>query len=268
LKPSIQLIVTDIDGTLLNSHHELSPRNAQALRAAITQGVGVILATGRPRTAKTVELIHTLELTTPGIFLQGGMICDAEGNILHQTAMDTDAALGLVRLGEMAGYTTMLYCGLDILIKEHNVHTLKLQSYSESPYQAVGDLQAQITPGRVNKVIFLDEPENIPGIRAHLSQHLNGSTKLVQTLPMAIEVLPNTVSKGAALTWLLDDLGISPEEVMALGDAENDIEMLQVAGLGVAVANAMPATLAAADQVTASNDEDGVALAVEQFVLS
>jgi hypothetical protein len=134
-------------------------------------------------------------------------------------------------------------------------------------YQAVGDLQTHILPGRVNKVIFLDDPDNIPSIRATLSQHLNGSAKLVQTLPMGLEVLPSTVSKGAALAWLLDDLGIPAEQVMALGDAENDIEMLQVAGLGVAVANAMPATLAAAYRVTTSNDEDGVALAVEQFVL-
>lgn len=83
-----------------------------------------------------------------------------------------------------------------------------------------------------------------------------------------LQVLPLGASKGAGVAWLLDRLGVDPSAVLALGDGENDVEMLQLAGLGVAMGNAGPPALAAADAITATNNEDGVARAIEQFVLA
>lgn len=86
--------------------------------------------------------------------------------------------------------------------------------------------------------------------------------------PPPLQVLPLGASKGFGVGWLLDRLGVDPSAVLALGDGENDVEMLQLAGLGVAMGNAGPPALAAADAITASNDEDGVARAIERFVLA
>lgn len=95
-----------------------------------------------------------------------------------------------------------------------------------------------------------------------------GRASLTTAIPGMLEVLPLGASKGEGVSWLLDRLGVDPAACLALGDGENDVEMLQLCGLGVAMGNAGPPALAVADAVTATNNEDGVARAVERFVLA
>src|SRR5690606_7365661 len=119
----------------------------------------------------------------------------------------------------------------------------------------------------VNKVVVFCEEERIGALREHLAASIDGHARLVQAVPMMLEIMPAGVSKATALRRLLAELGIEPGEVMAIGDGEHDVEMLKLAGLGVAVASATEGGQAAADGVGGSNNEDGVAEAVERFVL-
>jgi Cof subfamily protein (haloacid dehalogenase superfamily) len=118
-----------------------------------------------------------------------------------------------------------------------------------------------------NKMIVMDDPTHMPDLRQKVAAHVDGLADLVLSSPFLLEIMPRGTSKGAGLAWLLDYLGISPDEVLALGDADNDIEMLRMAAIGVAMANAMPMVKQAADVIVASNDADGVAEAIERFVL-
>jgi Cof subfamily protein (haloacid dehalogenase superfamily) len=266
---SIELIVVDLDGTLLNSQHKLSEKTAKALQAAREQGVRLVLATGKTR-ASTVDLIAQLKLDTPGIFNQGLVTYNPDGSVRHQLTLSPDVARQAITFAEDRGFTMLAYAGSDLIARKRNHDTALLEEYGEPLVQEVGPLQNILDDMPINKVLAIHRADErrVQALRWQLGMQLNGSCRLVRAgVPCMIEVMPPGGSKGAALKVLLKDLKITPDKVLALGDGENDIEMIQQAGIGVAVANAMQAVKDAADYVVASNDEDGVAEAVERFVL-
>ncbi len=265
----IKLIVTDIDGTLLNSQHELSERTENALKAAIEKGVKVVLATGKT-CISGMETVRRLNLDTPGIYLQGLAIYEADGTLRWQQTLDPKVARTAINCGEDRGFTMVAYSGAHILCRTRNRDMDALMEYHDGEPEAVGPLQNILDTIPVNKVLAvkLAQPRAITALRWQLSMQINGTGKLVQALDDMVEILPPGASKGAALKLLLKDLKIPAENVMAIGDGENDLEMIQLAGIGVAVGNANQKLKEAADQVVASNDKDGVAEAVESFVLA
>ena len=263
----IKLIVTDIDGTLLNSRHELSERTEKALKAAVEKGVKVVLATGKTRLSG-IETSRRLNLDTPGIYLQGLAIYEADGALRWQQTLDPKVARTAINCGEDRGFTMVAYSGTRVLCRARNRDTDRLMEFHEGEPEGVGPLQNILDSVPVNKVlaIKLAQPRAITALRWQLGTQING--KLVQALDDMLEILPPGASKGAALKLLLKDMKIPAENVMAIGDGENDLEMIQLAGIGVAVGNANQRLKDAADQVVASNDEDGVAEAVERFALA
>ncbi len=269
-KHPIRLIAVDIDHTLLTSQHQLSPRNEKTLRAALADGVQVVLATGKTYLS-AVDLIQRLGLTTPGIFSQGTVTVNPDGTVRSQQVLDPALARQVITYAEDRGFSIALYCGNRILVRSSNARIERLHSrYGEPPPEPVGALQNVLDALPVNKLIaFTDgDARAITALRWQLGMQVNGSARLLQAgVSDMLEVLPPGASKGAALKALLKDLKIAPETVLAVGDAENDVEMLQLAGIGVAVANASPAVKAVAKAVVASHDEDGVAEAVERWVL-
>ena len=117
------------------------------------------------------------------------------------------------------------------------------------------------------KVIFMATEDKINSIRPQVEATFTGKAAITTAIPGMLELLPLGASKRAGVEYLLNRLGVEPSKVMAIGDGENDVEMLQLCGLGVAVGNAGAAARSVADVVVGSNDEDGVAEAIEQFVL-
>ena len=146
-----------------------------------------------------------------------------------------------------------------------------LTEYGEPEPVAVGPLQNILDTTPVNKLVMIDagDVRRVQALRWQLRMQLDGAARLMQAnVPEMVELLPPGASKGAALRALLRDLGIDPQHVLAIGDGENDVEMIQMVGVGVAVGNAEPHLKAAANHVVATNDADGVAEAVERFVLN
>lgn len=264
--PRIQLIAVDIDGTLLNSRHQLTDRTVDALRRAIAQGVRVVLATGKTRYS-ALEAIDRLALDTPGVYLQGLVIANPDGSVRHQQTLDAAVVLDIAAYARQYAVPMVGYSSGDIFTERRTPETDVLIRYHEPTPQQVTSYDATLPEHPMNKLILIDTAERIRDVRAALEPQYAGRATFVQALAEMLEILPPGASKGAGLRRVLDDLAIDPAHVLAIGDGENDIEMLQLAGLGVAVGNAMPATKAAADVVVASNDEDGVAEAVERFVL-
>ena len=155
-----------------------------------------------------------------------------------------------------------------IATRRRNALTNTLQSYAEHPPTEWGDQLVDLPAAHpVNKLIIIDDPARIPDIRRDLLAHLGEERASVLTsLPQFLEVLPRGTSKGAGLAWLLKDMGVSPERVLAIGDGENDIEMLELAGVGVAMANGHEHLKRVANYITLTNDQDGVAHAIKTFI--
>lgn len=263
----IQWVAIDLDGTLLNSRHELTPRVERTLREALARGVQIILATGKTRQS-AIGIIERLKLTTPGVYLQGLAIYNGDGTIRHQRLLEPAIAQKVIAYAETNNASLIVYGAGRVMARERTPHTDLLLQYHEASPEMVGPLHNLLDTIQFNKLHFFCESERIGALRSDLSALLNGTATLVQPTYDILEVLPLGGSKGDGLKWLLQDMKIDPAQVMAIGDGENDIEMLQAARIGVAMANAMPKLKEFADHITTSNDADGVAVAIERFVFN
>lgn len=265
--PDIKLIVTDMDGTLLNDDHSMSDRNREALRKAIDNGVPVIIATGKTRTSNE-SVIAALNLDTPGIYVQGLIIFNADGSVRHQQTLDPDMARRVITFVEQRGYKVMAYSGNRLLIKADDDELNAIANYHEPMPEPVGPLVNILNTQPIHKLLIFSTPKKLKALRFQLEKQLDGRAALTSTNVMnTLEVLPAGASKGKALKVLLHEMGIDPKNVMAIGDGENDIEMVKLAGLGIAVGNANPKLLAIADDIVSSNNDHGVAEAIEKYVL-
>ena len=269
----IRLIAVDLDGTVLNDRKQLTPRTAAALAAAAAQGVEIVPATGRTAAGLPAEL-----LALPGVHYaitsNGARMMDlAAGRPLCELYLAQDKALAafdiLARYDCMAdlfqdgqGYTTAANRAAAYRFVPENLREYVLRNRAVVP-----DLRAFIAQQArgVEKltVFFLDEAER----RRAWAEVAALGVDVVSSLPLNMEVNAAGVDKGAGLLALAAQLGLPAGALMACGDGGNDTAMIKAAGLGVAMANAFPEVKAAARFVTASNNEDGVALAVERFVL-
>jgi Cof subfamily protein (haloacid dehalogenase superfamily) len=263
---TIRLIAADIDGTLLNSQHQLSARNEQALRKAMAQGVGIVLATGKTQHS-AVPLIQQLGLRLPGVYVQGLLIAEPDGTVRYQRLLEPDLAHEVADLATSAGCSMVAYAGRRLLTNVRDAYTDVFIRYHEPTPEAFGSWGKLLDENPINKYIMVSTKERIDALRPEVEAHINGRATIVQALDYMLEILPLGGSKGDGVGRLLADLDVPAEQVLALGDGENDVEMLQLAGIGVAMANGMASAKQAADYVTASHDEDGVALAIERFVL-
>ncbi|HEX2619083.1 MAG TPA: Cof-type HAD-IIB family hydrolase [Phototrophicaceae bacterium] len=267
----IKLIAVDLDGTLLNSQHEMTEKTEKALKAAIAQGVKVVLATGKTRHSAE-GIIKRLNLTTPGVYLQGLSVHYPDNSVRHQLTLTPDVLRRVITFAEDRGFDVVAYSGTRIMIRAASASATELTvDYGEPAPDVVGPLQNIVDNTQINKIIVVkrNDARKITALRWQLSMQLDAKkeARLTQALPDMLEILPPGASKGNGLKTLLKELDVKPEEVLAIGDGENDIEMIQLAGIGVAVGNASEKLKAIADYVVASNDEDGVAEAVERFAI-
>ncbi|MEZ4667663.1 MAG: HAD family hydrolase [Anaerolineae bacterium] len=267
----IKLIVVDLDGTLLTSDHEMTDRSEQALKAAMANGVKVVIATGKTHAAAT-HLINRLELSTFGIYVQGTVTFARNGSIHSQTTVSAATARQVITFADERGYELAIYSGNRILVRKLTRRMEELTTHFHEPTpEVIGPLQNVLDDVVVNKVIAFapHEPRKIAALRWHLNTQIGANARLLSAgISDEIEVLPYNVSKGSALKILLKEMGIKSDQVMALGDGENDVEMLQMVGLGVAMGNANTHVKSVADTTTASNDDEGVAQAIEKYVLN
>jgi Cof subfamily protein (haloacid dehalogenase superfamily) len=263
---TIKIIAIDQDGTLLNDDGSVSERNVQAVQTAVAQGIQVIIATGKTY-ASAVPVMARLGIKAPGVFTQGLVICNADGSVRYERALDRETAVQLIQFAESHNLPQTAYCGTRILAPWPSAYQRILhEKYGEPPLEVVGPLLSIIDDIHINKFLISDEVNN-DETRRQLTALVGDRATVTQAVPEYIEVLPPGASKGRGVHMLLDDLGIQPEELLAIGDGENDLEMLQLAGVGVAMGNGKTAVKAIADYVTSDNNHSGVAEAIEKFAL-
>ncbi|HWQ89256.1 MAG TPA: Cof-type HAD-IIB family hydrolase [Desulfitobacteriaceae bacterium] len=265
---AIQLVAVDLDDTLLYDDFTISERTVAAVRAARKQGVKIALATGRmPCSARPYA--QQLALEVPMINYHGAMIQDASsGDIFFRRVIPVNLAEEMVRFLQEKQFYVQVYLKDRVLAQE-------LNKYS-AIYEHIANVQVEQSDLRqllkseaegVEKMLVVSEEQDLAELRAILDQRYGKLIHISKSKPIFLELTEITVNKGAALANLANLYGIAREEVMAVGDSYNDIEMIEYAGLGIAMGNARAEIQAKADIVTGTNQEDGVAQALERYVL-
>lgn len=264
---AIKLVAIDLDGTLLNSRHRLSARNRAAIESAQQLGVAVVLATGKTRQAAE-DLIDTLGIAAPGVYMQGLITYNADGSVRTRIVMDRETVSRVISLGEEYGFGALAYSDNRAFSLRVDEFAIKMTEYGEPHVETVANWSKLLDSTDINKVVLYGEESRVTAIREAIDERLGSAVHVTRAnVDGMIEVLPANTSKGRAVKRLLDELGIDPANALAAGDGENDIEMLQAVGIGIAMGNASQVLKDIADVVVPSNDEDGVAVALEAYVL-
>ena len=263
----IKLIAQDLDGTLLDEELRISPRVRRALQAAQAQGVHVTLASGRS-TITAHPFAETLNIRTPIIGYQGGQIADPlTGEVLLQRTMAADLAHAAVARAEAEDLDLSLYSHDTVYFRQLRYPPEFYDRWFGLPMRHAPDLHAVVEATPPAKFIIIAEPPEADQIEARWKEVFDGRLHIVRSHRLFVEGNPPGVSKGTALAWLARRLGIAQASVMAIGDNDNDITMVEWAGVGVAMGNGSPAVKVVADWTAPPVDADGVAAALERFVL-
>lgn len=262
-----RLLALDVDGTLLDSSHILRPRVAAAVRAAQFAGLTVTLATGK-LLASVQPLLREMELRGPQIVLNGAATQDsATGDPLRFCPLRADdrrAVLTAVR--EAAPDVLVSHFALDGIYMDHEHPWVRIfDEYGEGPPVYVPDLFADDLPPAA-KILISGPFARLAELRAAVTPLLSDRVSITTTTPDFLEFFDPAAGKGKALVALRKRLGLPRSAVIAMGDGENDLPLLAEAGLAVAMANGAATTRQAAARVAPSNDEDGVAVVIEDLL--
>lgn len=265
--PRIEMVAIDLDGTLLRTDKRLSKRVVHAVQAASRKGVKVVIATARPPRGVR-EIIDILKLDTLQVLYNGAMIVDpGRGKHVYHKPLDPSLTKKMIKLARKADKDVVV--SLEILDKWYTDHvddSLPTETSRRFSPDFVGPLES-FWHVPVTKLLLLAPPARIGKIREAVESKVREHVTAAIADEHLLQYIHKEASKSIGLQWVAAHYGIDPKNVMAIGDAPNDVSMLQWAGLGVAVANGWEIARRAANVTVPSNDEDGVAFALQRFVL-
>ena len=264
-----KLIAMDLDGTLNNDQKIITEKTKAALMVAQKQGIRLALASARPSPGLFKER-DILSLQNYGGILMsynGGRIVDAETNrVLFETSMDLEETKQVLRKLESLPVTPILDDGIQFYVTSKDGYKVDYECKNNNMVcSEVGNLADFLAFAPI-KILMSVQPEELAQVQQAIAAFLPENLSVVQTAPFYLEVIPKVINKGQGIRDICNVLGIDPAEVISFGDAANDIPMLQAAGMGVAMGNAQEAVKAAANMVTLSNNDDGIAAALEKLL--
>lgn len=261
-----KLIAIDVDDTLLNDELAVSEGTRRAMEQAIAMGVTVTLATGR-MFASAQKIARQIELNVPIITYQGALVKTLlDGQVLYERNVPTDAAITLHDYCVKHGLHLQLYVNDELYGTEDNDKIKAYSALSKIPYKIESDFGALIKQP-LNKLLVIDDPARLDEIALELQPLIGDVVHITKSKAHYLEFMHKEGTKGHALQFMAEHLGCTMDQTIAIGDAWNDREMVQAAGLGVAMGNAVESLKELADYVTLSNNEEGVRHVIEKFVL-
>lgn len=262
----IKLVAIDLDDTLLDNSLRISPRAREAIRMAMERGVTVTVATGR-MFRSALPYARQLNLDVPIITYNGALIKTSltQETLLHQP-IDKVTADALLKLFKQNGWYIQAYVNDNLYVKEEDENTRYYESIAGVKAVPIGD-KIYSLPEVPTKLLAIAQPDKLREIHDIIKELFGEKVYAALSKPTYLEILNPQVNKGIALAFLAQRLGISREEIMAVGDSANDLDMIEYAGWGVAMGNAINKVRKTAQTVTGANDADGVAEAIEKYVL-
>lgn len=262
-----KLIAIDVDDTLINDDKQVTPGTKRALERAIELGVTVTLATGRMYASAHHIALQT-GLNVPLITYQGSLVKNVmDGKVLYERSVPRDAALKLLHYCNKYSLHLQLYIDDKLYAREENQKLIDYAKLSDIPYFIEPDFDRLIASPST-KMLMIDEPDRLDRVAADLKELLGVAVHITKSKPHFLEVTHCEGTKGCALRYLTEQFGYSAEETIGIGDSWNDHDLIETAGLGVAMGNAVDSLKAIADYVTKSNNDEGVRHVIEKFILN
>ncbi|HBV76964.1 MULTISPECIES: sugar-phosphatase [Vibrio] len=266
-----KLIAIDMDGTLLNSDHRITEENKQAIAAARAKGIHIVLASGRPLDGMLTAL-QELDMDSDEDFVisyNGSMVQKvASKTAIRQEILTGSDAKLIAEWAKKLNVSVHAFSIKEGLITPKNnkytAHECNINgiTLTEMSFEDLEDNDA------ILKAMMVEEEAELSQAINDLPTDLYNQFTIVRSAPFFLEFMHKTSDKGAGVQALAEHLGINASEVITMGDAGNDHHMLKYAGLGIAMGNATEETKAIADYITDTNNNSGVARAIEKFVLS
>lgn len=265
LSSPIQLLALDMDGTLFREDLHVADAVRQAIAEAQAAGVLVALATGRmPAAAR--DFVRMLALHGPQIFSNGGLVVTTDGEVLLDVPVETATAREIIAYTRANNLHLNVYIGDDILVDRLTPEADFTRQLNRIQPTAVPDLVERVATPPTKLVVV-----RLPRVEAGLIPRLRGAfgdrVRISSSVPQYVEMVNPLVDKGRALRLLADRLGIPIGATAAIGDGDNDATLLGAAGLPIAMGNATPRLKELARHVVGTVEENGVAEAIERYIL-
>ena len=263
-------IALDLDGTLTNHDKVITPRTYDALMRVQNEGVHIILASGRPTYGiePIAECLKIGDYEGYVLSYNGGKIIDWKNRKeLFANHLPDDMKPVLYKYAKDNNHALLGYAGKEIITETPDDKYVKEESrINKMNIRKVDNLLDSIEP-HPTKLLMTGEPEEMVVAEQEISQLAGDRMDVFRSAPFFVELVPKGIDKALSLGRLLDIMHISPEELMSFGDGYNDISMIKYAGIGVAMDNAADEVKKAADYVTLSNEDDGIAAAIDKFFI-
>lgn len=267
-----KLLVLDVDGTLLNDAKEISKRTLAALLKVQQMGVRIVLASGRP-TYGLLPLAKSLELKSYGGYILSYNGCQvisaSNGEVLLERRINPEMLPYLEKKAHKNDFAIFTYHDDTIITNDpENEHIRREAELNNQRIIKEENFSIAIDFAPCKCMLVSDDEASLIALEEHWKKHLNGALDVFRSEPYFLEVVPCSIDKANALGALMERLEVKREEVIVIGDGVCDVTMIQLAGLGIAMGHSQDSVKACADYVTASNEEDGVALAVENVIIA
>lgn len=267
-----RMLFMDLDGTLLDDRKEITPGNRRALEKALERGHGVIITTGRPLKS-AMDQAHKLELDKPGCFLiayNGAMIYDwGKQEQLFSRTLEIPAVLEIFDYVNPQGFHLQTYDTWNVLVEPRcdNAIVRKYCDLIHMDFQVIENVHTDLREAPVKVlVIETEDRAGILRLQGELEERMAGKVDTFFSNDTYLEIVPGGMNKGEAVKMLCRMMNVPIENAVAVGDAANDLSMIEAAGIGVAMANGTGEVKAVANYITTcDNNHDGIAEVVERF---
>jgi Cof subfamily protein (haloacid dehalogenase superfamily) len=261
----VQAFACDLDRTLIGEDAELRPHTRAEIAAARAAGIHVILVTGR-MFQSVRPYAQAAGIDDPVVCYQGAVVADpVSGRFLRHEPIPLELAREAIVAVQAEGYPLNCYVDDELYVAEHTDASNAYASFQNLEVHAVGDLLAWLA-APPTKLVAVGDPAALDALKDRMVEHFDGRMYISKSLPYFLEFASPEVTKGTGLAFLAEHLGFAQERTVAFGDGENDVELLEWAGYGIAVENAHERVLAIADFVCPPVTEEGVAQAIEAYL--
>lgn len=266
----IKFICLDIDGTLLNSKHQITEETKKAIDFAVRErNIPVVLVSARMPKG-IVFLQEELDIKEPIICYSGSLVLDKDKDILLSTYMDNQFIREIVGEARKCSIHSSLYKDDQWYIEDMDYWASQEKAITNiepvvTEYNKLFNIWEQEKRG-CNKILCMGKAENIAVLRDILLDKFENQLNIYMSKPTYLEIIPKTASKTSAISFLLEQYNIDKSELMTIGDNYNDMDMLRYADYGIAMGNAPKLVKEAANYVTLTNDENGVAYAINKYI--
>ncbi len=263
--PFRSLLVTDLDGTVVDRSDRVSPSTSDAMKKLALAGWDVAVATGRTLST-SIPHMDSIGSNLPAVVYDGGRVMDRSGRVIWQTLMDRDLARSILRIGWDYGLEVQVMGDEVIFCRPEDTGSMEFFDRTGVSYDAVLT-DPTIPDGDIFRVMFFDPSGiKVKEMSQHLKSSFAGRAEVVFAGDGFIDVLPYGVNKGNALYQWVDFSNIKYDTIVAVGDNENDLELLRMADIAVAVSSAPEDLLSLADWIVPPPEEDGPSALVDKLL--